>query len=472
MAYKKLLKERGTDISIYPITRAECVLESDGTDINTHIDNVVNNLSTNIDEIQSALDAKANISDLSNVLSINAENPEIDDINISNSPVDLSMFDVFGNPIEQSTANCYVIRKPGVYKFPIVYGNAIKEGEVNSGAYTSLGKENQMKFFVNYKGSKITSPYIIEDIGGNPITSATFQSVDTGGVFTDLKIIDGSTHDQAYVQFKVRTVPDTGANAVISIHESEQNNIVWSWHIWVWKDNLTPVSLTNRRGVTCKVLPVNLASKWDTSNAEPTKIKNWFYQYGRPTPFLCPKSSESTEFTTNYGKTNLVVQNTASQYEKGIQNPTTFYTGSQVSNGNWFGNTYYNNLWDQDGASGYGDNNVIKTIYDPSPVGFKVPNSGAFDVQSESFTWNGNGVTYKNMYFPTGYMSSSGKIFHVGLTSVIPTAAISYYYDTFSVYCLNLNEYGISYSNSETPLSCGLPLRPIVDEPIVEESSN
>ena len=108
MAYKKLLKERGTDISIYPITRAECVLESDGTDINTHIDSVVNNLSTSIDEIQSALDNKANISDLSNVLSINAENPEIDDINTSNSPVDLSMFDIFGNPIEQSTANSKV----------------------------------------------------------------------------------------------------------------------------------------------------------------------------------------------------------------------------------------------------------------------------------------------------------------------------------------------------------------------------
>ena len=466
MAYKKLLKERGTDISIYPITRAECVLESDGTNINTYIDGKLADLNNSISD-------KANISDLSNVLSTNVENPEIDDINTSNSPVDLSMFDVFGNPIEQSTANCYVIRKPGVYKFPIVYGNAIKEGEVNSGAYTSLGKENQMKFFVNYKGSKITSPYIIEDIGGNPITSATFQSIDTGGVFTDLTIIDGSTSDQAYVQFKVRTVPDTGANAVISIHESEQNNIVWSWHIWVWKDNLTPVSLTNRRGVTCKVLPVNLASKWDTSNAEPTKIKNWFYQYGRPTPLLCPKSSESTEFTTNYGKTNLVVQSTASQYEKGIQNPTTFYTSSQESKGNWFGNTYYNNLWDQDGASsGYVDNNVIKTIYDPSPVGFKIPNSGAFDVQSESFTWNGNGVTYKNMYFPTGYMNSSGKIYNVGLTSVIPTAAISYYYSDFYVYCLNLTQYGISYSNSQTPLSCGLPLRPIVDEPIVEESSN
>lgn len=50
MAYKKLLKERGTNISIYPITRAECVLESNGTDINTHIDNAVNNLSTSIND--------------------------------------------------------------------------------------------------------------------------------------------------------------------------------------------------------------------------------------------------------------------------------------------------------------------------------------------------------------------------------------------------------------------------------------
>ena len=37
----------------------------------------------------------------------------------------------------ENTANSYVISAPGVYMFPLVYGNAIKDGATNASAYKS-----------------------------------------------------------------------------------------------------------------------------------------------------------------------------------------------------------------------------------------------------------------------------------------------------------------------------------------------
>ena len=63
----------------------------------------------------------------------------------------------------------------------------------------------------------------------------------------------------------------------------------------------------------------------------------------------------------------------------GIQNPQNFYTwGSSWYNNPPAGYSYYN-LWSADNTTtGYNDNNVIKTVYDPCPVGFKMPASNAF----------------------------------------------------------------------------------------------
>lgn len=50
--------------------------------------------------------------------------------------VDLSMRDVNGNPTSlRNTANCYMVHAGGTYRFPIVYGNAIKNGATNTIAF-------------------------------------------------------------------------------------------------------------------------------------------------------------------------------------------------------------------------------------------------------------------------------------------------------------------------------------------------
>ena len=63
-------------------------------------------------------------------------------------------------PVE-NTANCYLVHAPGTYSLPLVYGNAIRDGEVYPESYTSTITDAQvLSAFVNHLGEAITSPYI------------------------------------------------------------------------------------------------------------------------------------------------------------------------------------------------------------------------------------------------------------------------------------------------------------------------
>ena len=79
--------------------------------------------------------------------------------------VDLSLQDIYGNPIQRSTANCYVVREAGQYKFPLVYGNAIKNGKVNTAAFTNNGGAYSHDF-VDGRGEAISGPYV-KMVGNN-----------------------------------------------------------------------------------------------------------------------------------------------------------------------------------------------------------------------------------------------------------------------------------------------------------------
>ena len=74
----------------------------------------------------------------------------------SGAPHDLS-YDYNG---QMNTANCYVVTHPGYYKFPLVYGNAIKNGDTNASAYGS-------STFVNHLDRQITDPYIYNNKNSN-----------------------------------------------------------------------------------------------------------------------------------------------------------------------------------------------------------------------------------------------------------------------------------------------------------------
>ena len=276
---------------------------------------------------------------------------------------DLSLYDIYGNPINRSTANCYVVNEPGQYKFPCVYGNAIKNGKVNTAAFTNNGGSYSHDFEAAPSGV-IDNPYI--DIYSG--YQAILLNTDTDDVISNIRLIEES--DCWYVYFDINSIPNSGANGIISIDSNGWS--MWSWHIWLWPYDLSPVEITNSTGVKYNIMPVNLASKYDSDRVH---IKNWFYQWGRKDPMLCPASYDSS---SNHSPGTITTESKTDSIGNGILYPTKFYYNSS-SPYNWFGTQSYYNLWDAAcTGTGDSDNDTVKTVYDPCPVGWKVPNGNTF----------------------------------------------------------------------------------------------
>ena len=308
---------------------------------------------------------------------------------------DLSMYDHQGQSLlSRSTANTYVVNKPGYYMFPFVYGNAIKNGQANEAAYTNQGGSNQANF-VNHLGNQLTSPYLEGNSGCTPSSvEVSFQTAN--GLIKDLGTVAGG--DCGYAKFTIESIPTGGGYAVISAKTSG-GVIIWSWNIWLYPDDLTEIEVTNHGNVKYKMLPVNLCAV-KNSNV-PNRNPHW--QWGRPA--LIPHVSGYNGGGTAVSVT--IASGPAADIATGIKNPLTFYLADGNNNNDWQSGvaTRYNH-WDAAKSSaGATDSNVVKTIYDPSPVGFKIPPANAFT----GFTTTGGNTSTAGEFNVVGSFSDGWK---------------------------------------------------------------
>lgn len=358
----------------------------------------------------------------------------------------------------ENTANSYVISAPGYYRIPLVYGNAIKNGQKNESAYkTSHAGTNILSNFKDHNEQLITSPWIAEtNSGANKPNGAKLVWADETGLVetSTLKI----SSDGKFLQFRVPKDKIKNGNAVIAA--TKDGVVVWSWHLWFTEANvLNTTKVTNFQNVDYYFTNENLGwkyTKWETTTySAPRKVKvkirqleknggnykestititqnngalregcNTLYQFGRKDAFPGTDDLEGT-FTKNGGN-NMSIRN-------GIQHPGTIYNWGST----WLDGYNQYNLWSMENTTtGFNDNAVVKTIYDPCPAGFKMPASNAFtgftttgeNTETKSqFNINGeweSGFHFNNkisspdatVYFPaSGYRNSvDGSLFLVG----------------------------------------------------------
>lgn len=140
------------------------------------------------------------------------------------------------------------------------------------------------------------------------------------------------------------------------------------------------------------------------------EVSSTYYQFGRKDPF--PIQRYET------GAYNVPKKAGAQEISTLIQNPGTFYYVTESPYSAY--KNAYNNLWSMNNTgTSFNDNEVVKTIYDPCPVGFKMPPSNAFTGFSitgkhpetlvdwrVSGTWDkgwnfkGKGESTNSVYFP------------------------------------------------------------------------
>ena len=240
----------------------------------------------------------------------------------SSAPWDLSMHDIYGNPNSggMTTANSYVVSAPGWYSFPLVYGNAIKNGATNTQAFApnaAANGKNYLTPFIKHDGKGITSPYI----SGAATAKILYQDVPNSAIAGSCSI--KGTGTSARVVFNVKQATMTQGNVTI-IALSAASDTLWSWHIWVTDDDLQPLQATNKAGQTLGMMPVDLG--WvdgedaTTSTGYPAKsLSIRFVQYKGTTVkrSVAKTAKRSSHFTSSSSHTG----GSAPTYQWGRKDP-------------------------------------------------------------------------------------------------------------------------------------------------------
>ena len=295
-------------------------------------------------------------------------------------------------------ANCYMVNQPNtLYKFDAkVQGN----GKATAGI----------------------TPQAIEPKSVFVVWESTTAK---GGVIKDVQLsTDG------FVTFS--TSDQIGGNALIAVtdgvptEELTYGKILWSWHIWG-----TDYVLSNDKKITTTennefyFMDINLGALKVEPDVNGNGLK---YQWGRKDPFYndgIPSSGVVIGNVTNYWYDQCwgadaftpEVDNNESVIAT-INYPTIFFKGAAGygSTQDWYGNNATNDaLWGNvEGALG------TKSIYDPCPVGYRVPPKAAYiDFKKPVDVTYADGWSFplgdKKSFFPaTSYLIFSTGIYSQG----------------------------------------------------------
>jgi uncharacterized protein (TIGR02145 family) len=181
------------------------------------------------------------------------------------------------------------------------------------------------------------------------------------------------------------------------------------------------------------------------TSAEPGEVGalGLLYQWGRKDPFLGSSSITSDIFAKSTGSWPSTVYSSSSNgtIEYAVKNPMTFITMNS-SNDDWYYTGYSsteNTRWESE-----------KTIYDPCPAGWRVPDGGSngvwskalgyslettskYDTANEGMNFFGNFGSASTIWYPTsGYRDgNNGALGYVGLSglywSATPSSRYAYY---------------------------------------------
>lgn len=321
------------------------------------------------------------------------------DINSTSGQTPYNLANSTGAPSIENTANCYIVNAPGKYSLPLVYGNGIKNGVDNKTAYTTTThNSNALKDFLNHLGKGITSPYIY-------LNSCCESPADASLVWEGrLDLIRNVTLNADHtITFEVPAESIRQGNAIIALNDKD-GNVMWSWNIWVTDykpdSDLAPVTYngmthnyyTRNIGrimggdVTvfphCETwvrftqtgdIPEGMEPLTTTIDFNQTGITTVtedcynFYQWGRKDPMKSAMNEwfdeDHYEIKTFRTEQLTTVANAANYPVAYILHPDVFFQTEHT-----YPYDYYN-LWNM--TLNTHDN--VKTIYDPSPVGAKVP---------------------------------------------------------------------------------------------------
>ena len=272
------------------------------------------------------------------------------------------------------TANSYIVSSAGSYKFSTVKGNSSE----------SVGA--------------VSSAEVLWESFGTDVTP------NVGDLVKNVSYKNGEVTFQTEDSFKE-------GNAVIAAKDAS-GNILWSWHIWL-TDQPQGQEYYNNAGT---MMDRNLGA----TSATPGNVGalGLLYQWGRKDPFLGSSSISSDTDAKSTLTWPFAVSSDSSNgtIEYATANPTTLICVSYVeANYDW----YYASSSTLTDNTRWTDSNSAKSIYDPCPAGWRVPDGGPDGIwtcagfNDVTFDDNCKGMSF-NISSPsvTWYPASGERKFH------------------------------------------------------------
>ena len=228
----------------------------------------------------------------------------------------------YTNLSAEGTANCYLVKAAGNYKFKAVQGNSD----------SSVGNVKKVDVLWETFGTDVM-PNV-----GDLISEAFYQ--------------DG------YICFSTPATFKNG-NASIAARNSK-DVILWSWHIWCSEEGWNDHVYANNAGI---LMDRNLGA----TSATPGSVEalGLMYQWGRKDPFMGSGSLQNPAPSLSTG--TWLKERDGQTVSYAEMNPTTIINYEDLGEwctGEGSGDSNYSLRWMND----------QKTMYDPCPVGYRVPN--------------------------------------------------------------------------------------------------
>ena len=230
------------------------------------------------------------------------------------------------NLSDGGTANSYIVSEAGSYKFTPTKGNS------------------------NESVGSIASAEVLWETFGTDVTP------NVGDLVKNVKYEDGVISFETPFEYKE-------GNALIAAKDAS-DNILWSWHIWLTDQPKEQVYYNDAGTMMDRNLGATSATPGDVG------ALGLLYQWGRKDPFLASSSISQSVLASStleswpsavlsdalYGTIEYAVANPMTLIVMNGYNSDWYYTGDETTD---------NTRW-----------NSVKTIYDPCPVGWRVPDGG------------------------------------------------------------------------------------------------
>ena len=242
------------------------------------------------------------------------------------------------NLSEEGTANCYIVSQSGCYKFHAVKGCR--------------------KWLVG----QVASASVLWESFGTNVTPQVGE------------LIKEASYDNGYITFQTADTFQEG-NAVIAARDAS-GKILWSWHIWFTDQPEEQVYYNNAGTMMDRNLGATSATPGDVG------ALGLLYQWGRKDPFLGSSSiSSSTLGKSTIAWPSPVPSNSSNgTIEYATAHPTTFITGNDKKN---YYDWYYTGSSSTDNTR-WTPSDKDKSIYDPCPSGWRVPDGGDNGIWSKA----------------------------------------------------------------------------------------